>query len=284
MFNSPTDGIMLNPNAVMPCIGYGTYQTPDGKECVDGVVSAIMAGYRHIDTAQVYENEKSVGIGIKASGIDRKEIFLTSKVWNTHHGYDNTMRAFHQSIKKLDTNYLDLYLIHWPIAKSFSEFYPSVMIDTYRALENLYENGLVKAIGVSNFLPHHLKTLLDNCKIKPMVDQMENHVGLYQKEAVEFCRENGITVEAWSPVCKGRAFQIEAVRNVAEKHRKTPAQVLIRWCLEKELVPLPKSVTPNRIKENIQVFDFSLDCEDMAKLDAVTEIGRLGSHPDNCKF
>jgi len=284
MFKSLTDGKLLANGKVLPCLGYGTWRTPDGDVCINGVRTALTLGYRHIDTAQIYDNENGVGVGIKNSGVKREDIFLTTKVWNTHQGYDSTMRAFEDSLKKLKTDYVDLYLVHWPVAKDFKSTYPSKMLDTYRALEELYEGGVAKAIGVCNFLPHHLKSLLDNCNIKPMVDQIELHVGYHQQETVNFCRENGIVLEAWSPICKGTGFDNEIVQEISKDIDKTPAQIFIRWCLQKEFTPLPKSVKPSRILENMEVFDFNLTHKQMSALDSITEIGRLGSHPDDCNF
>ncbi len=284
MFNNPNCTIKLTNKISIPCIGYGTYLTPDDEICVKGIVEAIKAGYRHIDTAQVYENEKSAGEGVRASTLKREEVFVTSKVWNTHHGFENTMKAFQSSLKNLKFDYVDLYLIHWPIAFNFRDSYPDSMLESYKALEKLYNDGLIRAIGVSNFLTHHLEVLLEHCTIKPMVNQIEGHIGYFQKDTVEYCQKRDIVVEAWSPVCKGRAFELEDVQKIAKTHNKTPAQVMIRWCLEHNMIPLPKSVDKDRIKENIDVFDFSLTEKEMAELDKITSVGRLGSHPDTCKF
>lgn len=284
MFKSATDGVTLANGKVLPCLGYGTWRTPDGAVCIDGVRTALELGYRHIDTAQVYDNEKGVGEGIRQSEVKRDDIFLTTKIWNTSQGYESTLREFEVSCNKLQTDYVDLYLIHWPVAADFRDTYPKQMLETYRALEKLYNDGRAKAIGVCNFLPHHLKVLQNECKIMPMVNQIELHVGYHQQEAVDFCQEHNIVIEAWSPICKGQGFNNPVLQKIAKEKGKTPAQVLIRWCLEKGYTPLPKSVTPSRIAENIQVFDFSLSLDDMNKLDTVNEVGRLGSHPDNCDF
>ncbi len=281
---SLSDSFVLHNGVKLPCVGYGTWQTPTGKICVDGVVTAVEAGYRHIDTAAIYQNEKSVGEGIRKSGINREDIFVTSKLWNTHHGRDNTLFAFEESLRQLKLSYLDLYLIHWPIAYSYRDTYPRQMLESWHAMEELYRQGQIRAIGVSNFLTSHLTTLKTEQEIMPMVNQIELHIGYHQQETVDYCKKMGIVLEAWSPLCKGRAFGEPLLTQVAQKHNKTPAQVLIRWCLEKGYAPLPKSVTPSRIVENTKVFDFALDKEDMALLDSINSIGRLGSHPDTCAF
>jgi len=268
----------------VPCVGYGSWRTPAGEVCVKGVLTALSTGYRHIDTATVYENEESVGEAIRKSSVPRKEIFLTSKLWNTDHGKKNTRKAFETSLKKLKTDYLDLYLIHWPIAYDYRGSYPQEMLESWRIMEELYQAGLIRAIGVSNFLTHHLELLIKEASIIPMVNQIELHVGYRQQKTVDYCKAKNIVLEAWSPICKGTAFEVPEVKAVARRHNKTGAQVLIRWCLEKGYAPLPKSVTPSRIRENADVFDFSLSKEDIAALDSVTQVGRLGSHPDNCGF
>lgn len=281
---SLTDGYIMHNGVKLPCIGYGTWRTPNGKICVDGVVAAIETGYRHIDTAAAYENEESVGEGIIASGVERKDIFLTTKLWNTDHGRDRTLKAFELSLKKLKTNYLDLYLIHWPIAYSYRKSYPKEMLESWHALEELYKSGAVRAIGVSNFLVNHLETLKTEQEILPMANQIELHIGYHQADTVEYCKEREIVLEAWSPICKGTAFTEPLVKEIAAKHNKTGAQILLKWCLAKGYAPLPKSVTPSRIKENAEVFDFELDNDDIIKLDCIDNVGRLGSHPDSCAF
>lgn len=281
---SLTDGYRLASGAVLPCVGYGTWRTPAGEVCVNSVVAALEAGYRHIDTAAVYQNEHSVGKGIAKSGVDRKDIFLTSKLWNTDQGGSNTLKAFEQSLRKLDTDYLDMYLIHWPVAYDYKATYPKQMLESWHIMEQLYKQGKIKAIGVSNFLPHHLEDLYKDAEIPPMVNQIELHLGYHQQEAVDYCKAKGIVPEAWSPLCKGQCFDNPIVQRVAAEFGKTPAQVLIRWCLQKGFVPLPKSVTPSRIIENTRVFDFILTPEQIALLDTVDGVGRLGSHPDDCAF
>ncbi|MEG1985604.1 MAG: aldo/keto reductase [Clostridia bacterium] len=279
-----TDTIKLNNGVEIPRIGYGTWRTPAGEVCKIGVDTAIKAGYRLLDTATVYANEQSVGEAIISNGITREELFVTTKLWNTDQGYDNTLKAFDLSMENLKLDYLDLYLIHWPIAFDFRDRWQTSVFESWRAIERLYLDGRVRAIGVSNFLARHLKYLLNNCKVAPMIDQIEFHIGLQQLETVEYARQNNLVVEAWSPICKAKAFDLPEVRAIMCRTGKTGAQILIRWCLQKGVIPLPKSVTLNRIFENINVFDFELTSNDMLMLDNVTEIGRLGSHPDECLF
>lgn len=286
MFSSLTDCFTLANGVKIPCVGFGTYKTPDGATCVESVKTAIEAGYRHIDTAEFYFNEESVGRAVAESGVPRGEFFLTTKVWNTHQGYDDTLAAFDASMRRLGLDVLDLYLVHWPITKDFKEEYPSRFIDTWRALETLYRDGHVRAIGVCNCLKSHLNVLFGECRVLPMVNQIEFHFGFSdadQLEAAEYSAANGLVVEGWAPLCRGKAFGDPVLAAVAEKHGKTEAQVLVRWCLEHGVLPLPKSATPSRIRENADVFSFSLDADDMARLDAVSSVGRLGPHPDEAR-
>lgn len=286
MFTSLSDIFTLSNGVGIPCVGFGTYKTPDGDVCVTGVLTALEAGYRHIDTAEFYFNEEGVGKALAETSLPREDIFVTTKVWNTHQGFDATLCAFDLSMQKLGLNTLDLYLVHWPITKDFKEDYPARFIDTWRALERLYEEGRVRAIGVCNCLKTHLNVLFDACKVPPMVNQIEYHFGFTdrdQMEAVAFSQANGIVVEGWAPLCRGNAFGHPVLAAVAQKHGKTEAQVLVRFCLEHGVLPLPKSATPSRIIENADVFSFSLDAEDLAALDAVSSIGRLGPHPDEAR-
>ena len=286
MFTSLSDTFTLSNGVKIPCVGFGTYKTPDGDVCVTGVLTALEAGYRHIDTAEFYFNEEGVGKALAETSLPREDIFVTTKVWNTHQGFDATLRAFDLSMQKLGLDTLDLYLVHWPITKDFKEDYPARFIDTWRALERLYEEGRVRAIGVCNCLKTHLNVLFDACKVPPMVNQIEYHFGFTdrdQMEAVAFSQANGIVVEGWAPLCRGNAFGHPVLAAVAQKHGKTEAQVLVRFCLEHGVLPLPKSATPSRIIENADVFSFSLDAEDLAALDAVSSIGRLGPHPDEAR-
>jgi diketogulonate reductase-like aldo/keto reductase len=283
MFTNLSDTFKLSNGVEIPCVGYGTFRTPDGEICAEGVRLAIESGYRHIDTAAFYQNESGVGEGVRRSGIQRKDIFVTTKVWNDMQGYDNALRSFDASAKKLGFDTIDLLLVHWPAPYVYRAVFPKMLIDTWRAFEKLYKDKQVRAIGVCNSHKHHLKAIFGDCEIKPMVNQIEYHVGLIEKEAEEFSKQNGITVEAWAPLCKGRMMDNAVVSRIAKKHGCTPAQVLVRWCLQRQILPLPKSVTPSRIKENAQVFGFELDESDMEFLNAVKGV-RYGAHPDTAEF
>jgi len=278
------DCYMLSNGVKIPCIAYGTYKSPDGEECVQGVKCALENGYRHIDTAEFYGNEFSIGKALRETDIPRKEIFITSKVWNTHQGFRTTIEAFESSLDKLGLDYLDLYLIHWPNPKQFREDYPEKLYDTWSAMERLYRDGKVRAIGVCNCLTSHLKDIMRYAPVKPMVLQNEIHIGYMQKDVTEFAQQNGIVVEAWAPLCRGKAFGTKPLSSIAYKYGKTEAQILVKWSLQHNLLPLPKSIKPERIIENADVFDFEIRKEDMARLDAFDGIGRLGSHPDTAEF
>lgn len=272
-------------NAVqIPCIGFGTWQTPNGETAINSVKAALKAGYRHIDTAACYGNEASVGQAIKESGVPREEIFVTSKVWNTERGYEKTLAAFETTMAKLDLDYVDLYLIHWPAAANQFENWKEINAQTWRALEELYIEGKVKAIGVSNFLPHHLEALLEGVKVVPMVNQIEYHPGFMQAESVDFCRAHNILVEAWSPLGTGNVLNNKTLIMMAQKYSKTVAQICIRWVLQHGLLPLPKSITESRVIENTEVFDFEIKDEDMAIIDAIPFCGGAGINPDAINF
>lgn len=267
----------------IPSIGFGTWRVPEGDTTFDAVTEALKVGYRHIDTAKRYENEKSVGEAIKASGINRDEIFVTSKLWNTDRGYDNAMRAFEKTLHDLDLEYLDLYLLHWPAVKNQFDNWEEINLSSWKALTELYNEGVIKAIGVSNFYPHHLKALMET-EVLPMVNQIEFHPGFMQTETLNYCRENGILVEAWAPFAAGKILENPDLVKLASKYNKSVAQLCIRWCLQNDVVPLPKSITPERILQNLQVFDFEITDEDMAYLNAMDYIGGSGHNSDEVKF
>lgn len=279
-----TDTFKLANGYTIPCVGFGTWQTPDGETAVSSVKAAIEAGYRHIDTAAIYGNEKGVGLGIKECGVARDQLFITSKVWNTERGYDKTMAAFDKTMSDLGLDYLDLYLIHWPAnSVQFSNNWDEINLSTWKALTELYKAGRIKSIGVSNFKVHHLKSLMET-EVKPMVNQIEFHPGFMQTEIVEFCKANNILVEAWSPLGTGRVLGDEQLKAIAAKYNRSVAQVCIRWCLQNGTLPLPKSVTPSRIIENTKVFDFNLSDEDVALINAMPEFGGSGLNSDTIDF
>ncbi|MBA2810134.1 aldo/keto reductase [Streptomyces sp. KM273126] len=257
----------------MPQLGYGVWQVPD-DEAERAVGTALEAGYRSIDTAAIYGNEEGTGKAIAASGIPREELFVTTKLWNSEQGYDSTLRAFDVSLEKLGLEFVDLYLIHWPLPAK------GTFIETYKAFEKLHADGRIRAIGVSNFLPEHLAQLLDATSVVPAINQIELHPHLQQQAAREYHAERGIATEAWSPLGQGKGLlEVPAIVAIAQKHGRTPAQIVLRWHLQIGNVVIPKSVTPSRIKENIEVFDFSLDAEDMAAIGALNEDRRIGPDP-----
>lgn len=268
--------VTLHNGVKMPYFGLGVYKVENGREVVQTVKTALEVGYRAIDTAAFYENEEGVGQAIRESGIPRDELFITTKVWNTDHGYEKTLKAFDTSLKKLGLDYLDLYLIHWPGKDKY--------VDTWHALEKLYKDGKVRAIGVSNFKIHHLQTLMEQSKEKPVINQIELHPYLTQKDTLAFCKENGIAVEAWSPLGRGRLLDDPTLVEIGKKYGKTAAQVTLRWHLQNDVIVIPKSVTPSRIKENSDIFDFELTPEDMERIDALNKNARTGKDPDEFLF
>ena len=273
----------LSNGVVIPCPGFGTWRMKEGPETAAAVKTALDLGYRHIDTAAYYRNETSVGQGLRESGLAREEVFLTSKVWNTDRGYDTTLRAFDRTLAALGTDYLDLYLIHWPAAANRFPDWQEINRQTWRALCKVYREGRVRAIGVSNFLPHHLAPLLEE-ETAPMVDQIEGNPGWQQRELIAFCQARGILVEAWSPLGQGRVLGHPLLAQLGEKYGKSPAQICLRWCLEQGTLPLPKSNTPARVRENREIFDFALAPEDLAAIAALPPFGTSGHDPDNIDF
>lgn len=276
--------IKLNNGVLIPQPGFGTFMTKDGEEAIQAVKWAVETGYRHIDTAAIYNNEKGVGEGIRQCGVSREELFVTSKVWNSERGYDKTLKAFDKTMDDLGLDYLDLYLIHWPAnERQFGKKASKLNQETWRAMEKLYEEGRIKAIGVSNFMPHHIERLMEKATVKPAVNQIEFHPGLLQKECVEFCKEQEITVEAWSPLGRGELIFDELLMGLAEKYGSTVAQLIIRWVMQHDIVPLVKSTKQTRIEENFQVFDFEISGEDMQRIDEMKPV-RMGPDPDDADF
>ncbi len=266
----------LHNGVKMPYFGLGVYLSEDGKEVINAIKYALETGYRHIDTASIYNNEEGVGTGIKESNVSRKDIFVVSKVWNSDQGYENTLKAFEKSLNRLELDYLDLYLVHWPVDGKYK--------DTWKAMEYLYKQKRVRAIGVSNFMQHHLEDLLDIAKIVPMVNQMEFHPYLVQQSLLDFCSDKKIQYEAWSPMMQGKIFGIDTFKELANKYDKTIAQIVLRWDLQKGVITIPKSSKRERILANADIFDFKLTLEDMANLDSLDRGQRYGPDPDNFDF
>lgn len=250
--------IKLNNGVLIPALGLGVYQADAGIETQNAVVHALKAGYRHIDTAKFYGNEKDLPVAIKRSGIPREHVFVTTKLWNNDHGYDKTIKACNKSLKQLGMSYVDLYLIHYPVR--------ALRHESWRAMETLYEEGKCRAIGVSNYTVRHLEELLQASKIVPAVNQVEFHPYLYQKELLDFCHTHHVRIEAYSPLTKGKRLNDPKLTDVAKHYNKSNAQILIRWALQHELIVLPKSTRPDRINENANVFDFEISAEDMIAL------------------
>ncbi len=260
----------------MPWVGLGVYKLQEGGEVTEIVKKALEIGYRSIDTAALYGNEEGVGKAVREANIPREEIFITTKVWNDHQGYESTIKAFEESRKKLNVDVVDLYLIHWPVKEKYKE--------TWQALEKLYKEGFIRAIGVSNFQIHHLEDLMKDSEIIPMVNQVEYHPFLAQKELHDFCRNNNIQLEAWSPLGRGKILHHPVVTEISKKHNITPAQVILRWDLQNEVITIPKTAQVQRLIENADVFHFTLDSGDMERLNALDERLRIGQDPDNFAF
>ena len=261
---SLTDCYTLSNGVEIPCIGYGTFQMTDGEAAVSSMLGAIKAGYRHIDSAQGYGNEESVGIAVKKSGVKRNEIFITSKLATTEHGYEKTCAAFERTMKKLDMDYIDLFLIHWPNPIAFRDSWQEANAGTWKAFEEFYSAGRIRSIGISNFHPRHIKELLKTASIAPMVNQIRLCPGDTQDEVVDYCRSINILLEAYSPFGVGQIFDVEEMKSLGVKYGRSIAQICIRWSLQRGYLPLPKSSNLERIIENAAVFDFELEEADVS--------------------
>lgn len=270
--------VTLRNGVQMPAVGFGTYKIAEGGE--DLIAEAIRTGYRHLDTAAYYKNEETVREGIRRAGVPREDIFLTTKVWTGDMGYYNVMRSFAKSCKRLGTDYLDLYLIHWPRVAANDPEWERTNAETWHALEDLYSTGRVRAIGVSNFLKHHLQSLEDSAMILPMVDQLEYHPGWTWRDTVVFAQAGGMIVEGWSPLGRTRMFENELLRALAEKYGCSVAQLCLRWAMQNGVVPLPKTATPARMRSNLELEFFVISPEDMEAINALPELGWSGLHPD----
>lgn len=266
----------LENGVKMPYLGLGVYKMTDHEEAIQAMTKALEVGYRAIDTAALYGNEEEVGEVIRASSIPREEIFITTKVWNSDQGYDNTLRAFETSLKKLGLEYIDLYLTHWPVKEKF--------VETYRAIERLYEEKLIRVPGVSNHHQHHLEKIFVKANVKPMVNQIELHPYLSQKSLLNFCQDQTIAVTAWGPLGRGKIIEDTTIEQLSAKYNKTAAQIILRWHYQNDVITIPKSVTPSRIEENMNVFDFELTQEDMLAMEGLNKDFRTGQDPDHFQF
>lgn len=275
--------IALYNGILMSEIGFGTWKAPTGEVTVEAVKAAIECGYTHIDCAAIYGNEKEVGLGIKESNVDRKNLFITSKLWNDVRGYQETIDAFNKTLDDLQLDYLDLYLIHWPRPAKYHDNYIEKNIESWKAMEDLYKQGKIKAIGVSNFKVHHMEEIMENCEIKPMVNQIEFHPSCLEKEIRNFCKKENIVVTGYSPLANGKVFECKELVEFSEKYGVSIAQLCIRYALQHDVIPLVKSVTKERIKANLNV-NFVISDEDMEKIDKITTCGGSYKDSDNILF
>ena len=281
MFTSKTDCFTLSNGVKIPCVGYGTWQTPDGETTAECVKTALSLGYRHIDTAFAYGNEKSVGEGIRRSGVAREDIFVTTKHWVTERGYDKTVAAVETSLRLLGLDYVDLYLVHWPCVAKLSPDWKEINADTWRGFERMYKDGKLRAIGVSNYFPNHLEALMGMCEIPPMVNQLEFHPGYTQLENIRWSQQHGMLAEAWSPLGSGAVLVDPTLNAMAAKYGKSVAQLCVRFALQNDVLPLPKSTKPERIAANAEVFDFEITQEDMDALLRLPLLGFSGFLPED---
>lgn len=273
------DTYILSNGMEIPCLGFGTYN-PQGGDNVALIRTAIEAGYRYFDTASLYETERALGCAVRESGIDRKELFIASKLWTDEMGYQETKQALMRSLDRLQMDYLDLYLIHWPKQSENDPDWKQKIIDTWLAMEELYDQGKIKALGLSNFLPHHLDVILENCKIMPVVDQLELHPGYLQEAAVSYAASKGVALQAWSPLGRAKLLEDPFIQTLAIKYGKSTAQICLRFLLQKNIIPLVKASNMQRMKSNMDIFDFEISKEDMHMVECMPQTAWSGEHPD----
>lgn len=272
--------VILNDGNKIPLVGFGTYKAKE-QEGIEAITTAISKGYSLIDTAAKYENEEAIGKGIKASGVLREEIYITSKLWRENLGFESTKKEFENSLRRLNLDYIDLYLIHWPANAKNYDNWQKTNADTWRAMEELQAEGKIKSIGVSNFFREHLEALFETANVIPAINQIEFHPGYWQQELVEYCKSKNIVVESWSPLARGKVFVNEVLQAIAKKYNKSVSQVCLRWIIQHDVIVIPKSTSPNRIEENINLFDFELNAVDMERINNLPEIGFSGEMPNN---
>ena len=273
---------VLNNGVEIPAVAFGTYKAADGKSA-DVIRAAIGAGYRYFDTASFYGTETYLAEAIRESGISRGEFFIASKLWKDEMGYENVKSAFERTLNNLRTDYLDLYLIHWPLPEPGYKEWRQLDKETWRAMEELYEAGKIRAIGLSNFLPHHIENILKDCRVRPAVDQIEYHPGYSQEAVVNYCRERGILVQAWSPIGRSRVLDEPLVKELAAKYDVSPAQICLKFAVQRNIIPLPKSSSEDRMRENLDLYSFELEQDDIWRLSTMPQTGWSGDHPDRAR-
>ena len=273
------DCFKLNNDMKIPCVGFGTYKAAEGNH-VEVLKTAIEAGYRYFDTASFYQTEDFLGQAIRESNLPREDFFLVSKMWKDEMGYQQTKDALEKSLKRLGTDYLDIYLIHWPRPSADCENWKELDLETWRAMEELQKEGKIRGLGLSNFLPHHIKNILENGTVKPVVNQLELHPGYMQQAAVQYCKEHGIQMQAWSPIGRRRILEDGLILELAGKYQVSPAQLCLRFLLQNDIIPLPKSSSMERMKQNMDLFHFEISEEDVSRLATMPQAGWSGEHPD----
>lgn len=276
---SINDTYTLSNGLKIPCMGFGTYNPTGGDNC-EIIKTAIDAGYRYFDTASLYGTERALGQAVKESGIERKDLFIVSKLWLDEMGYHETKKAFDRSLERLQMDYLDMYLIHWPRRSEDEEGWKERDMETWRAMEELYAEGKIKGLGLSNFLVHHLDNIVKNANVMPVANQLEVHPGYMQEAALGFCRQNNVMVQAWSPLGRSKLLAHPLLQSLSEKYGKSTAQICLRFLLQKGIIPLVKASSAVRMKENMNIFDFEIECEDMSLLECMPQVAWSGEHPD----